>query len=126
MRTAAAAFVFLALAGFATAEDKKAGNIDAKKLVGKWEPAKPDADHPPFVLEFTDAGKFSLSYTGADGKPAKYEGTYKVNGNKVEVTMQRNGKEVTDTHVISKLTDDELVGTNPKGKEEVMKRVKAK
>ena len=56
----------------------------------------------------------------------KVEGTYKVDGNKVAVTMSLDGKEKKETHTISKLTDDEMVSKDEKGKEEVMKRVKAK
>jgi uncharacterized protein (TIGR03066 family) len=122
MRTAIAAVAFLVLAGFTTAADDK---IDAKKLIGKWEPAKPTKDEPPFILEFTDKNKVIVSVT-MGGKTSKIEGTYKVDGNKVEVTMNFNGKELKDTHTVSKLTDTELVSKDSKGKEETMKRVKSK
>jgi uncharacterized protein (TIGR03066 family) len=120
MRTFIGCVAVLVLAGFAGAADDK---IDAKKLIGKWEPAKADKDAPAFVLEFADKGKFSVSFT-VDGKPMKVEGTYKVDGNKVEVTMTFNGKEVKETHTVTKLTDDEMVSKDSKGKEETLKRVK--
>ncbi len=40
--------------------------------------------------------------------------------------MSLDGKEKKETHTVSKLTDDEMVSKDEKGKEEVMKRVKAK
>jgi uncharacterized protein (TIGR03066 family) len=109
----------LVLTGFVSAADEK---IDAKKLIGKWEP-KDQKKGEDFVLEFVDATKFTVTHT-VDGKPMKTEGTYKVDGNKVTIMMTVNGKEVKATHIISKLTDTEMVGTDEKGKEGVLKKVK--
>ena len=120
MRALIGCVAVLVLTGFTGAADDK---IDAKKLIGKWETAKPAKGEPSFVLEFTDKGKFSVSFD-MDGKPMTIEGTYKVDGNKVEVTMSFNGKEVKETHTVTKLTDDEMVSKDSKGKEETMKRIK--
>jgi uncharacterized protein (TIGR03066 family) len=124
MRTAVASIAFFVLAGFAAAEDKTDDKIDAKKLIGKWEP-KDAKKGEEFVLEFVDKSKVAVTFTVGD-KQMKVEGTYTVTGNKVEVTMMFNGKDIKETHTISKLTDDEMVSKDAKGKEEVMRRVKAK
>jgi uncharacterized protein (TIGR03066 family) len=120
MRTALASVAFLVLAGFTTAADDK---IDATKLIGKWEPAKPAKDEPPYVLEFVDKSKMAVSFTIGD-KTTKIEGTYTVDGNKINVAMTFNGKEIKETHTVSKLTDDEMVSKDSKGKEDVMKKIK--
>ena len=52
-------------AGFAAVADEK---VDAKKLVGKWEPAKPDPKGRKTVLEFMGAGNFfSATVNDVDG-----------------------------------------------------------
>jgi uncharacterized protein (TIGR03066 family) len=120
MRALIGCVAVLVLAGFTGAADDK---IDTKKLIGKWEPAKPGKDEPSFVLEFADKGKFTVSFT-VGGKTEKIEGTYKVDGNKIEVAMSLNGKEVKETHTVTKLTDDEMVSKDSKGKEDTLKRIK--
>lgn len=122
MRALIGAVVVLAFAGFTTAQDKKDEKIDAKKLIGKWEPADGKA---PIVIEFTDKGKMSLSID-IGGKSEKIEGTYKLDGNKLEMVMSFGGKEQKETVTITKLTDDEMVGKDSKDKEEKFKKVKAK
>ncbi|QJW96797.1 TIGR03066 family protein [Frigoriglobus tundricola] len=119
MRVLFATVAALVMVGFAGAADEK---IDAKKLIGKWEPkdAKKGED---FVMEFAEKGKLIVTFN-AKGKETKFEGTYKLEGNKIEVAMSLNGKEVKEAHTVTKLTDDELVSTDPKGKEETLKRVK--
>src|SRR5262245_9817887 len=102
MRAVIGAVVVLALAGFAAGQDKDKG--DAKKRVGKWEPKEKDPK-TAYVMEFTDKGK--LVMTADNG--GKVEGTYKVDGNKMEVVVSIGGKEQKETLTIKKLTDDELV-----------------
>jgi uncharacterized protein (TIGR03066 family) len=121
MRTLIGAVVVLAFCGFAAAQkDKDKDKIDAKKLVGKWEPA--DAKEK-VVVEFTDKGKVILS-VDFNGKSAMIEGTYKLDGNKLEMVMSFAGKDQKETLTVSKLTDDEMVGTDSKGKTETLKKVK--
>jgi uncharacterized protein (TIGR03066 family) len=117
----AAVLLFTAAVG---AEDKKEEKIDAKKLLGKWQPseAKKDAD---VVIEFLKDGKLSI-IANAAGTEYKIDGTYKVNGTKLELAMSFMGKEKSDTATILKLTDDELTTEDGKGKKETLKRVKAK
>lgn len=104
--------------GVSVAEDKK---IDAKKLVGKWE-SKPDVKEK-FQIEFTKDGKFTVS----GEKDKSIEGTYKVDGNKVTVTIKAEGKEVTMKRTISKLTDTEVTSKDDDtGKEDTLIRVKDK
>jgi uncharacterized protein (TIGR03066 family) len=106
------------------AEDKKEEKIDAKKLLGKWEPgeAKKGGD---VVIEFLKDGKLAITANAA-GKEIKIDGTYKVAGNKLELALSFMGMEKSDTATILKLTDDELTTEDAKGKKETLKKVKAK
>lgn len=123
MRALTGAVVVLAFAGFAAAQekkdDKKDGKIDAKKLIGKWQPADEKA---PVTVEFADKGKLTLSID-IGGKTEKIEGTYKLDGDKLEMVMSFGGKEQKETVTVTKLTDDEMVGKDSKGKEEKFKKV---
>ena len=103
-------------------QDKKDEKIDAKKLVGKWEPKDKKKD-VTIVLEFTKDGKLIVTAAG-DGKEAKFDGTYKVDGNKLITTLKFGEKEQSETHTVTKLTDTELVSKDEKGKEETLVRVK--
>ncbi|VTT97172.1 unnamed protein product [Gemmataceae bacterium] len=120
MRALVAAVVVLSFAGLTTAEDKKDGKLDAKLLIGKWSPADEKA---PVVVEFTDKGKMTLTID-IGGKSEKVEGTYKLDGDKLEMVMSFGGKEMKETVTISKLTAEEMVGKDSKGKEEKFKKIK--
>src|SRR3954463_1072337 len=93
-----------------SADEKKGEQIDPQKLVGKWSPKEAAV----FTVEFTKDGKATLVTTTADGKGATGEGTYKVDGNKLTVTVKMDDKERTITRTISKLTDTEMVSTDEK------------
>ena len=110
----------LALSFGVLAEEKKDEKIDAKKLVGKWEPKEKGAAG---VVEFTKDGKVTITAT-VDGKEMKFEGTYKVDGNKLSATLKADDKEQTQTRTITKLTDTELVTKEDNGKETTLVRVK--
>ncbi len=118
MRAVVASVMVLVLAGFAGAAD-----VDAKKLLGKWEPAKPEKDGPTMVLEIMGEGKFVLHVT-FQGKTEKVNGTYKVTGDKIDVEMKIGDKVEKDTLTVTKLTDTEMVTKGKSGKEETMKKVK--
>jgi uncharacterized protein (TIGR03066 family) len=118
MRAAIVSLVVFGFAGGAPAADEK---IDAKKLIGKWEPAKDEK--VKMVLEIQDKGKLELSVTIGE-KTEKVAGTYTLEGNKLTVEMSFNGKTMKETMTVVKLTDTELVTKDPAGKEEAMKRVK--
>ena len=120
MRMVIGCVAVLVLAGFTGAADEK---IDAKKLIGKWEPAKKEKDAPAIVIEFAEKGKLSVTFTVND-KAQKIDGTYTVDGNKINVKLSFGGKDQEETQTVSKLTDDELVSKDSKGKEETLKRIK--
>lgn len=119
----AALVAVLAFATGLRAEDKQE-KIDAKKLVGKWEPAEAQKG-ATIVVEFTADGKVNITFE-AGGKKEKISGKYKVEGNSFSVTMDEGGKERTDKGTIAKLTDDEFVTVDEKGKKDTLKRIKEK
>lgn len=108
-------------AGNAVAQEK----IDAKKLVGKWQPAAAEKGGVDVTIEFTDKGKMAITID-IGGKSEKIEGSYKVDGDKLEMAMSIGGQEKKETVTLTKLTDEEMVGKNKDGKEEKFKRVKPK
>lgn len=122
MRTVLGIGMVLALAvGAAGAADDK---FDATKLVGKWEPVKPEKGEG-MKLEFTKDGK--LTVTGdANGKEVKLEGTYKLAGDKLTFSLKFMDVAIDDTVTLTKLTDDEMAGKDKDGKEAAFKKVKPK
>src|SRR5262249_53367470 len=82
----------------------------------------PDKD-VGMVLDIADGGKLTM-YVTRDGKMTKVDGTYTVNGDKIEVELAYNGKKIQDTLTVTKLTDTELTTKDQKGAEEALKRVK--
>jgi uncharacterized protein (TIGR03066 family) len=95
--------------------------LDPKKLLGKWEPV--DSKLTNLTLEFADKGKWTLTVE-IMGKTEKAEGTYKLDGNKLEVTIAFAGQEQKEVLTVKKLTDTEFVTTDSKGKEEAFRRKK--
>jgi uncharacterized protein (TIGR03066 family) len=127
MKTLLSTAVALLLSGVAvqttTAADAK---VDAKKIVGVWEGAKGGEFPPGATIEFTKDGKVKVSLE-ANGKKVTVEGTYKVAGDKLTVTMKGpGGKEKTDTDTIKTLTDDKLVIHDAKEKKNVELKKKKK
>ena len=124
MRVLIGAVAILAFAGFTSAaqkekdKDKDKDKVDLKKLMGKWEPMDGKV-----IIEFADKGKLVMT-VDLDGKSEKVEGTYKLDGKKLEVAMNIAGKEQKDTLTVKKLTDTELVTTDSTGKDETLKRKK--
>lgn len=121
MRTLLGVAMVLAMACGVTAADDK---IDAKKLIGKWEPKTPKKGEN-MVMEFTKDGKLILSGEGG-GKDLKIEGTYKLEGDKLSFKMKFGEATVDETVTITKLTDEELEGKDKDGKTETFKKVKGK
>ena len=122
MRTILGCAAILALACGATAAGQ--AKVDAKKLVGKWEPApeKDKKEKPPaMVIEFTADGKVSMT-VGAAGAEYKAEGSYKLDADKLSVTLKVGNQEAKDTLTVKKLTDEELTTEDSKGKVEALKR----
>jgi uncharacterized protein (TIGR03066 family) len=110
--------VLLVVSAGVSAQDKD--KVDGKKLIGKWEPTT----LPPgakAVIEFTKDNKLVVSFTIGD-KTEKIDGTYKLDGNKLMVDL----KDKKETNTVTKLTDEDLVVKDEKGKEEAFKRLKEK
>ncbi len=88
-----------------SADDKKEEKLDAKKLVGKWEPA--EKKEAGIVIEFVKGGKVAIT-AKANGMDIKVDGTWKLNGNKLDLALAFGGKEKSETLTVLKLTDEEL------------------
>jgi uncharacterized protein (TIGR03066 family) len=106
----------------AKAEDK---TIDKAKLVGKWKVVTIDGNAPQVNLtyEYTKDGKFTLAYE-KDGKTGKGEGTYSVDGDKLNSVIIRGDKENKITDTITSLTDKDLTITKSDGKKFVLEKAK--
>lgn len=121
MRTLIGLGLVLALTCGATAADDK---IDAKKILGKWEPKEPKKGEA-LMMEFAKDGK--LIVTGeTGGKDVKIEGTYKLDGDQLTYAVTFMGVDAKETVTITKLTDDEMEGKDKDGKVEAFKKVKSK
>jgi uncharacterized protein (TIGR03066 family) len=93
--------------GAASADDKK---FDAAKLVGKWELTESTDENAPkgATVEFTKDNKVTVTLDFG-GKKLELMGTYKVDGEKITVTMKTpDGKEESDTDTIKELSDDKM------------------
>lgn len=123
--------VFSLMCGAALAGQVK---VDGKLLVGKWEPAvekekTPDKDKPPekkeklpaMVIEFTADGKVAMTI-GEAGKEVRAEGTYKLDADKLAVSMKVLDKEIKETLTVKKLTATELVTEDSKGKSDSLRK----
>lgn len=116
MRTLIGAAVILAFAGFAAGQDKD--KVDVKKLMGKWEPKEGKV-----VIEFADKGKLIIT-ADEGGKSEKFEGTYKLDGNKLSIAITIAGSDQKETLTVKELTDEKLVTRDSKDMEEILKRKK--
>jgi uncharacterized protein (TIGR03066 family) len=125
MKNFVAALAVVVFVGAAAAQAKKDDaakkelpKIDAAKLVGTWEITKPSGDIPKgSVVVFDKDMKLKVTID-FNGKKLEIEGTYKVNGDKLEVTVKGpDGKEETDTDTIKSVDDKKLVIVDKDGKE---------
>lgn len=123
LRAVFGSVLLLALSTGLSADDKKDA-IDAKKLVGKWQP-KEKKDDLKMVIEFTKDGKMLITLT-EQGKDTNLDGTYKIEGNKLTTKVKVMDKERMRTRTVTKLTDTELVSTDEDGKEDTLLRLKEK
>ena len=114
-------FLFLGLALIGTAG---APGDNAKKLVGTWEVVKSETGAPPSAtVEFTKDGKLKLKAKLGD-KELVIDGTYKVKGDKLDVTLEFMGKSKSESSTIKKLTEKQLIVVDEMGKSDEFKRVK--
>ena len=118
-------------AGAGSAQDKKDPKkddkkIDPTKLVGKWELTRSTDPEAPkgAVVEFTKDNKVLITMN-VNGKDEKYDGTYRVNGDKLSVKLNDpESKDKEDTDTIQTLTDDKFLLVDKNGKETEFTRKK--
>lgn len=120
MRIVLGSMAILALMGGLTAADDQ---IDAAKLIGKWELAEAKKGQS-LMLEFQAGMKVSV-VVGEAGKDVKLDGTYNIfENNKMDVVLKFMGEDIKESLTIKKLTNDELVTEDSKGKTETLKKKK--
>src|SRR5437868_8662969 len=79
-----------------------------KKIVGTWVIDKSSGDLPPgTTIEFTKDLKLTASIKEGD-KELKITGTYKVEKDKLSVSLKVMDQTIDETVTITKLTDDAL------------------
>lgn len=98
--------------------------IDGKLLLGKWEPEnKPQG--AKLVIEFAKDGKLTVD-AEFGGQKVNMDGSYKLDGNQLSITMKQQGKEETTKMTVTKLNDKEMVTKDDKDKTETLKRLATK
>lgn len=116
----------LVLVGAALAQPANAADTNEKKIVGKWKPIKGENIQPGMVIELTQTGKISLTLD-AGGKSMTFEmGTFKVDGDKLIVTVKKGEKEDSEVNTIKSLTDTRLIIIDKEKKEMELERIKSK
>lgn len=114
-----------AACGPAAAQEKKDGT-NKEKIVGTWELVKteePIPDGVKVVVNFGKDGKMKVTATFM-GKTQEQEGTYKVEGDKLQTTQKQGNMEKKETDTIKALDDKQMVTVNEKGQKTEFKRVK--
>jgi uncharacterized protein (TIGR03066 family) len=113
--------VVLCLLGSVAGEEKKADN--AKLAEGTWEVTKSHEGGPPKggVVEFTKDGKIKVSGEH-DGMKQNFEGTYKIDGNKMVLTFKIGEKEQPVELTIDKLDEKTFATTSTNGKVELTRK----
>jgi len=109
------------LSSLAAADEKKADN--AKLAVGTWEVTKTHEGGPPKggTVEFTKDGKIKV--TGEqDGMKHNFEGTYKIDGNKMALTFKIGDNEQAVDLTIDKLDEKTFATTSSAGKVELTRK----
>jgi uncharacterized protein (TIGR03066 family) len=96
---------------------------NAKKIVGVWKVVKSDKGPKGGQIEFAKDGKLKVTFKAED-KEVTAEGTYKVKGDKLTVTITFMEKSSTNTATIKKLTEKELIVQGEKGNVTEFERVK--
>ena len=91
--------------------------IDGKLLLGKWQPEKLPDGLDKLTVEYKKDDKLSVEIEAQGGKQ-NFEGTYKLEGNKLNIKIDFNGNEQNQKRKITKLTADEMVTSDEESKEE--------
>ncbi len=98
--------------------------IDGKLFIGKWEPEKKPDGVDKLLIEYTKDNKMIVEVE-VQGMKLKFEGTYKLEGDKLSYKIEINGQERDEKRKILKLSDTECVTKNEEKNEElVLKKVK--
>lgn len=124
MRGILTGVMFVVIACGSVFADDDESKFDAKKLVGKWSVTSEEKGGTA-VMEFTKDLKLKLTVKEKD-KETKMSGTYKLDGEKLVVTIKAGEAEISETLTIVSLTDEELVMKDSKGKKDKMARVEEK
>lgn len=109
------------LFGTAALADGKKDN--AKLIQGKWDVVAAHEGGPPKggTVEFTKDGKIKVSGE-QNGMKQEFEGTYKVNGNKMVLTFKIGDNERPVDLTIEKLDETTCVTTSSAGKVELKRK----
>jgi len=114
--------VILGLIAFGLAGSAPAQDDNTKKIVGKWVVDKSAGDLPPgTTIDFTADGKMTAELT-VDGVKQKIEGKYKIDKERLEVTIKAGDMEIKETASVLKLTDTELEIKDKDGKIDTFKK----
>jgi uncharacterized protein (TIGR03066 family) len=112
----AAGLIGYAASAADVADKEKASNKE--KVVGTWELVKTDAKEAPppgTIVEFRKDGKMKVIVTVGE-KKITVEGSYSIEGDMLKTKMTGpDGKEISDTDTITKLTDKEMSLKDKKG-----------
>ena len=76
------------------------------------------------MLEFMKDGKLAISVEGVT--PAKADGTYKLDGDKLDITVKYPTGDKKETLTVKKLTDTEMETTDSKNVTDTFTKVKDK
>jgi uncharacterized protein (TIGR03066 family) len=104
----------------------------AEKLVGKWELVRSSNGTPDgvtAVVEFTKDGKMTVTFTPKEKgtETIVLKGKFKADGDKIDYTLEDgSGGMKQEILTVKKLTDDELVTTDPDNVKEEFKRAAEK
>ena len=124
MKTLCAGVLGVCMAAFAGAAAVQDDN--AKKIVGAWEVTKQTGDLPVgTVVEFTKDGKMTV-VVKEGGQDLKLEGTYKVEKEKLNVTLKVGDEKHEEMLTIKKLNDDTLEVEDKDKKTETFTKQKKK
>jgi uncharacterized protein (TIGR03066 family) len=89
------------------------GKSNSDRIVGTWEAAKGDMP-PGSTWQFTTDGKIIMSMK-VQGVERKGEGTYKIDGDKLTMTVKEGGDDHSMSTLIKTLNDTALVVEGTEG-----------
>jgi uncharacterized protein (TIGR03066 family) len=127
LRLMAAVVLALGLGAGVRAQDKivKGGEDIVNAVLGTWEVTKADEGALPAgsLLVLEQDGKVKITHKMGD-KDITMNGTYKVEGVKLTMTVKVEDKENIHKVTVKYLTDTELVAVNEQGKKIECKKKK--